>query len=69
MCEVVVGVLLFAVLFFHVRPFVVMNAECGTRSSSPIVIDSDSCVESDSDAGPVQVRGSPLKVLHSKRYR
>jgi len=49
--------------------FVVMNAESGTRSSSPIVIDSDSCVESDSDARPIQVRGSPLKVLHSKRYR
>jgi len=42
-----------------------MSGEFGSRSL-PIVIDSDS----DSDGSdPVQVSGSPLKVLHSKRYR
>ena len=35
-------------VFFKV-PFFMMNVECGTRSSLPIVIDSASCVESDSD--------------------
>ena len=35
-------------VFFKV-PFFMMNVKCGSRSSSPIVIDSDTRVESDSD--------------------